>query len=157
MNQFLTGENCAWLDRKKEKRERDWSQFSSFSIWLYSSELCNKICRVGIWGEKEREKRVREECKNVLTWQSTIKWGNVWSFITNTPLPHSLPPFLPCYPVLLGEIWEDDIGREGQREGGLRRPQYSFKGKFCLFYNLGLIFLVLLSFLLVMITFYSST
>lgn len=36
------------------------------------------------------------ECRNALTWRSTIKWENVCIFIT-------LPPFLPlpCYPLLL--------------------------------------------------------
>lgn len=76
----------------------------------------NKVCWIGFSGENEIE-RAGEECKNALTWQSTIKWGNVWSFITNTPHP----PFLPCYPVLLGEIWEEERG-----QGGLRRPEHSF-------------------------------
>lgn len=60
----------------------------------------------------------REECKNALTWQSTIKWENVWSFITNT---HSLPPMLPCFARgdMKGGTW-----RRGQ--GGLRRPEHSF-------------------------------
>lgn len=36
---------------------------------------------------------------------------------------HPLPPFLPRYPVLLGEIWEEERGREGKEcWGGLSIP-----------------------------------
>lgn len=36
---------------------------------------------------------------------------------------HPLPPFLPRYPVLLGEIWEEEWGREGKEcWGGLSIP-----------------------------------
>lgn len=109
--------------KPSQKKGRKWATgiSSAFELEVFAIlySICYiKVCWIGIWGERETE-RAREECKNALTWQSTIKWGNVWIFITNTPLP----PFLPRYPVLLGEIWEEEWGREGKEcWGGLSIP-----------------------------------
>lgn len=101
------------------KKEKEWKK-KILSVILLTFELNfrpiqNLPVKIkSVWLEWMA---TREECKNALTWQSTIKWENVWSFITNT---HSLPPMLPCFARgdMKGGIW----GRGQGGWGGLSIP-----------------------------------